>query len=105
MANSVFTPPAKAASKAAKPPAKPAAGQPKLLSGGNPQIPKGQGDAPVQAYISAIPGWKSAVGRRLDALITQNVTGVQQVVKWNSPLSGKADQTWFLILNCFAKYM
>ena len=60
-------------------------GTPKLLSGGNPQIPKGYGEAPVQAYIAAMPGWKSDVGRRLDALITSTVPGVRKAVKWNSP--------------------
>ena len=85
------------------------AGQPVLLSGGNPQIPKGYGDAPVQAYIAAMPGWKSEVGRRLDALIERTVPGVKKAVKWNSPLYGvdapDKDQTWFLSLHVFTKYI
>lgn len=78
---------------------------PRLLSGGNPQIPKGEGDAPVQAYIDAMPGWKSEVGRRLDVLISQAVPGVHKAVKWNSPLYGIAGQGWFLGVHCFAKYI
>lgn len=81
------------------------AATPRLLSGGNPQIPKGEGDAPVQAYIAAMPGWKSAVGRRLDALITQTVPGVHKAVKWNSPLYGIAGQGWFLSVHCFTHYI
>lgn len=79
--------------------------QPKLLSGGNPQIAKAYGDAPVQAYIAAMPDWKSAVGRRLDALITRTVPGVRKAVKWNSPLYGMADNIWFLGIHCFTKYI
>jgi hypothetical protein len=81
--------------------------QPALLSGGNPQIAKGYGDAPVQAYIAAMPGWKSEVGRRLDALIGRNVPGVRKAVKWNSPLygAGKEEHTWFLSLHCFDRYI
>jgi hypothetical protein len=78
---------------------------PVLLSGGNPQIAKGYGDGPVQAYIAAMPGWKSAVGRRLDALIERTVPGVQKAVKWNSPFYGMEDQGWFLSLHCFTKYI
>ncbi|WP_370539650.1 DUF1801 domain-containing protein [Achromobacter sp. UMC71] len=78
---------------------------PRLLSGGNPQIPKGEGDAPVQAYIDAMPGWKSEVGRRLDVLISQAVPGVHKAVKWNSPLYGMAGQGWFLGVHCFTKYI
>ena len=78
---------------------------PPLLSGGNPQIPKGEGDAPVQAYIAAMPGWKSDVGRRLDALIERSVPGVRKAVKWNSPLYGVEGQGWFLSLHCFTKYV
>ena len=74
----------------------PAGGRPVLLSGGNPQIPKGDGDAPVQAYIAAMPGWKGAVGRRLDALIERNVPGVRKAVRWNSPFYGVEGQDWFL---------
>jgi hypothetical protein len=76
-----------------------------LLSGGNPQIAKGDGDAPVQAYIAAMPGWKSDVGRRLDALITRNVPGVRKAVKWNSPFYGVEGQGWFLGVHCFTKYV
>ena len=77
----------------------------KLLSGGNPQIPKGCGDAPVQAYIAAMPGWKSEVGRRLDALVEAAVPGVAKAVKWNSPLYGVEGQGWFLGVHVFAKYI
>lgn len=78
---------------------------PKLLSGGNPQIPKGYGDAPVQAYISAMPGWKREAGRRIDALIERAVPGVHKAVKWNSPLYGKDGDGWFLSLHCYDKYI
>jgi hypothetical protein len=79
--------------------------KPKLLSGGNPQIAKGHGDAPVQAYIAAMPGWKRAVGATLDALITRTVVNVRKAVKWNSPLYGVEEGTWFLSLHCFTKYV
>jgi hypothetical protein len=79
--------------------------QPVLLSGGNPQIAKGYGDAPVQAYIAAMPGWKSDVGRRLDALIGRTIPGVNKAVKWNSPFYGVEGQGWFLSLHCFTKYI
>jgi hypothetical protein len=92
----------KSAKKAA---AKRGAAEPTLLSGGNPQIAKGYGDAPVQAYIAAMPGWKSEVGRRLDALIERTVPGVRKAVKWNSPFYGIEDQSWFLSFHCFAKYI
>jgi hypothetical protein len=82
-----------------------AADQPTLLSGGNPQIPKGYGDAPVQAYIAAMPGWKSEVGRRLDALIVGIVPGVAKAVKWNSPFYGVEKDSWFLSLHCFTRYV
>ncbi|MGR9553815.1 DUF1801 domain-containing protein [Rhizobium leguminosarum] len=78
---------------------------PVLLSGGNPQIATGYGDAPVQAYIAAMPGWKSDVGRRLDALVTRTVPDVHKAVKWNSPLYGIEGQGWFLGVHCFAKYI
>ena len=81
------------------------AAKPVLLSGGNPQIAKGYGDAPVQAYIAAMPGWKEGVGRRLDALIMRTVPGVQKAVKWNSPFYGVEDQSWFLSFHCFTKYV
>ena len=79
--------------------------RPKLLSGGNPQIAKAYGDAPVQEYIAAMPDWKSAVGRRLDAIITRTVPGVEKAVKWNSPFYGVKDKGWFLSFHCFAKYV
>ena len=79
--------------------------EPTLLSGGNPQIAKGHGDAPVQAYIAAMPGWKSDVGRRLDALITAAVPGVSKAVKWNSPFYGVEGQGWFLAVHCYTQYV
>ncbi|MBZ4422463.1 DUF1801 domain-containing protein [Myxococcus sp. RHSTA-1-4] len=81
------------------------AAKPTLLAGGNPQIAKADGDAPVQAYIAAMPGWKSDVGRRLDALIVRTVPGVSKAVKWNSPFYGVEGQGWFLAFHCFAKYV
>jgi hypothetical protein len=84
----------------------PSAGaKPKLLSGGKPQIAKADGDAPVQAYIAAMPGWKNDAGRRLDALIERTVPGVRTAVKWNSPFYGVEGQGWFLGLHCFTKYI
>lgn len=80
-------------------------GAPVLLSGGNPQIPKGYGDGPVQAYIAAMPGWKSDLGRRLDALIEAAVPGLRKAVKWNSPFYGVDDESWFLSFHCFTKYV
>ena len=82
-----------------------AAAKPKLLSGGNPQIAKAYGDAPVKAYIAAMPGWKQGVGRRLDALIERALPGVYKAVKWNSPLYGIEGRGWFLGVHCFAKYV
>src|SRR5436190_16915374 len=82
-----------------------AAAKPVLLAGGNPQIAKGFGDAPVAAYIAAMPGWKREVGRRLDALIGRTVPGVQKAVKWNSPFYGVEGQGWFLSFHCFTKYV
>jgi hypothetical protein len=79
--------------------------KPRLLSGGNPQIGKADGDAPVQAYIVAMPGWKQDVGRRLDALIVRTVPGVRKAVKWNSPFYGIEGQGWFLNFHCFTKYI
>ena len=78
---------------------------PTLLAGGNPQIAKANGDAPVQAYIAAMPGWKRDVGRRLDALIVRTVPGVRKAVKWNSPLYGVEGQGWFLGIHCFTNYV
>jgi hypothetical protein len=90
---------------AKKPIARKTAAKPVLLSGGNPQITKGEGDAPVQAYIAAMPGWKSDIGRRLDTLIERTVPGVQKAVKWNSPFYGVEGQGWFLSIHVFTKYV
>jgi len=80
--------------------------EPRLLSGGNPQIPKGYGDAPVQAYIAAMPGWKRDAWRRFDALIEKTLPDVRKAVKWNSPLYGAADdEGWFLGVHCFTRYI
>lgn len=79
--------------------------EPKLLSGGNPQIPKGDGDGPVQAYIAAMPDWKHDLGRRLDALITATVPGVQKAIRWNTPFYGVAGKGWFLGFHCFTRYV
>lgn len=78
---------------------------PKLLSGGNPQIAKADGDAPVQAYIEAMPDWKRDIGRQLDALIERHVPGVRKAVKWNSPFYGVEGQGWFVSYHCFNKYV
>jgi hypothetical protein len=78
---------------------------PRLLAGGNPQIPKGDGDGPVQAYLDAMPGWKSEVGRQLDALIEQAVPGVVKAVKWNQPLYGVEGQGFFVSFRCFTSYL
>ncbi|MBL9013680.1 MAG: DUF1801 domain-containing protein [Myxococcales bacterium] len=85
--------------------AAPARGKVRLLSGGNPQIPKGEGDAPVKAYIAAMPGWKSAVGKRIDALVGKTVPGVRKAVKWNSPFYGLPGQGWFLAMHVFTRYI
>src|SRR5262245_54034909 len=85
--------------------AAPARKKVKLLSGGNPQIAKGDGDAPVQTYIAAIPGWKRDVGKRLDALIVRSVPNVRKAVKWNSPFYGIEGQGWFLSFHVFARYI
>ena len=76
-----------------------------LLSGGNPQIAKGEGDAPVQAYIAAMPGWKREIGRRVDAIVERTVPGVYKAVKWNSPFYGNKGDGWFLSYHCFTKYV
>ena len=81
------------------------AAKPALLAGGNPQIAKADGDAPVQAYIAAMPGWKRDVGRRLDALIVRAVPDVRKAVKWNSPFYGVEGQGWFLNFHCFTRYV
>jgi hypothetical protein len=85
------------ASKARKPP--------RLLAGGNPRIAKAEGDAPVQAYIAGMPGWKRDVGRRLDALVVRNVPNVRKAVKWNSPFYGIEGQGWFLGIHTFTDYV
>lgn len=93
---------------AGKPKSKPATAAkaaPRLLSGGNPQIPKGHGDTPIQAYIAAMPGWKRDVGLKLDQIITATVPSVQKAVKWNSPLYGIDSQGWFLGIHCYTRYI
>jgi hypothetical protein len=107
--------PRRAAAKPAEPRATASKSQsrkgpkPALLAGGNPQIAKADGDAPVQAYIAAMPDWKRDVGRRLDTLVTRTVPGVHKAVKWNSPFYGIEDQDerqgWFLSFHCFTKYV
>lgn len=96
---------AKPAPAKARKPLKPGKDGIVRLSGGNPQIAKGHGDAPVQAYIAAMPGWTRAMGARLDALITRAVPKVHKAVKWNSPLYGMDGTTWFLGLHVYAKYL
>ena len=96
MAGQTSNKPAKVAKKVAKP---------TLLTGGNPQIAKGEGDSPVQVYIEAMPDWKRDVGRRLDALIVRTVPGVRKAVKWNSPFYGVEGQGWFLNFHVFTKYI
>jgi hypothetical protein len=96
---------AKKSMKAVKKPAAKRLGKPTLLAGGNPQIAKAEGDAPVKAYISAIPGWKRDVARRLDALIVRTVPGVRKAVKWNSPFYGVDGQSWFLNFHVFTNYI
>ena len=95
---------AKAPRKSAKARRKPAA-KPVLLAGGNPQIPMADGDAPVQAYIAAMPGWKRDIGRRLDALIVKTVPTVRKAVRWNSPFYGIAGRGWFLAFHVYARYV
>jgi len=96
---------AKAGGRGDKPATKRPAAKPTLLAGGNPQIPKAEGDAPVDAYIAAMPGWKQGVGRRLDAIIVRTVPGVRKAVKWNSPFYGVEGQGWFLAFHCLTKYI
>jgi hypothetical protein len=103
MAKTTSRKPAKAARKttARRPAAKPV-----LLSGGNPQIAKGDGDAPVQAYIAAMPGWKRDIGLQLDALVVRTVPGVRKAVKWNTPFYGLEEQGgWFLAFHCCTRYV
>ncbi len=99
--------PSKKSAKIAKPkpPAAKKSAKPKLLSGDNPQIAKGYGDAPVQAYIAAIPGWKHDLARRIDALIVRAVPKTQKAVKWNSPFYGMDDKHWFMSFHCFTRYI
>jgi hypothetical protein len=97
--------PKKSAPVARKVGAKRVAVKPTLLAGGNPQIAKADGDAPVQAYIAAMPGWKREVGRHLDALVVRTVPGVRKAVKWNSPFYGVEGRGWFLSFHCFTKYV
>ena len=92
-------------SRKPRPPLKPGPDGVVLLTGGNPQIPKGYGDAPVQAYIAAMPDWKSAVGSKLDALIEKAVPGVAKAVKWNSPFYGVEEGNWFLGYHCMTRYV
>src|SRR5438128_3389990 len=107
------TKPRRSATKSKSPPraakkAKPGASEAKpvkLLAGGNPQIAKADGDAPVQAYSAAMPGWNRDVGRRLDALIVRTVPGVRKAVKWNTPFYGIEGQGWFLGFHCMTKYV
>jgi len=87
-------------------PERPRSGSPKLLSGGNPQIPKGDGDGPVQDYIAAMPEWKREIGRRVDAIVTATLPDVRKAVKWNSPLYGAGEEGhWFLGMHCFTRYV
>lgn len=94
-----------AAKKKARPPLKPGADGVVRLSGGNPQIAKGDGDAPVQAYITAMPGWQADIGRQMDAIIEKAVPKVAKAVKWNSPFCGVGDGTWFVSFHVYAKYV
>ena len=81
------------------------AAKPKLLAGGNPQTAKAEGNAPVKAYIAAIPGWKAVVARRLDAIIVRSVPGVRKAIKWNSPFYGVEGQGWFVSFHVFTQYV
>ena len=94
-----------AKAKVAGKPAAKAKAKPKLLAGGNPQIAKGYGDPPVQAYIAAVPGWKRDVVARVDALVARAVPGLKKAVKWNSPLYGIEENVWFLSVHCFTRYV
>ena len=90
---------------ATKPTVKRGDAKPKLLSGGNPQIPKADGDGPVQAYIAAMPGWKADVGRRLDEVIVRSVPNACKAVRWNTPFYGIEGQGWFIAFHCITKYV
>jgi hypothetical protein len=93
------------AADATTPPSRNARSAPKLLSGGNPQIPKGEGDGPVQDYIAAMPGWKRELGEYLDGLIVRTVPDVHKAVKWNQPFYGSDGDGWFLAFRCFTNYV
>ncbi len=80
-------------------------GKPKLLAGGNPQVPKGDGDGPVQTYIEAMPGWKRDVGRKLDEIIEKTVPDLRKGVRWNSPIYGVPGQGWILLFHVYTKYV
>ena len=95
----------RAAKKGKKTPVRRSGAKAALLAGGNPQISKGEGDAPVQAYIAAMPGWKGDVGRRLDALVVRSVPEVRKAVKWNSPFYGIEGRGWFLAFHVFTRYV
>ncbi len=95
----------RSSNRRSKPAAGQVSGEVRLLSGGNPQIAKGDGDAPVEAHIAAMPGWKSDVGRRLDALIMGNAPGARKAVRWNSPFYRMEGRGWFVSYHCFAKYI
>jgi hypothetical protein len=97
--------PAKKAAAKARKPLKPGPDGIVRLSGGNPQIAKGDGDAPVQAYIKAMPGWQADIGKQMDAIITRAVPKVAKAVKWNTPFYGVGDGTWFVSFHVFAKYI
>jgi hypothetical protein len=105
MANRTSNKSPKVAEKAAAKQGGREAAKPKLLAGGNPQIAKADGDAPVQAYIAAMPGWKGDAGRRLDALIVRTVPNVRKAVRWNTPFYGVDGQGWFLGFHCVTKYV
>ena len=77
----------------------------KLLSGGNPQIAKGYGEAPVRAYLDAVPGWKQAACRRINSIVSEQVAGVEKAIKWNSPFYGTEKDCWFLSFRCFDSYV
>ena len=79
--------------------------KPRLLSGGNPQIPKGDGDGPVQQYIAAMPDWKHPIGKRIDELITRAIPNVQKAVRWNQPFYGTDGETWLISFRCFTNYV
>ena len=102
MGNKASRKPPKVTKKAAS---KRVAAKPALLAGGNPRIAKADGDAPVRAYIAAMPGWKRDVGRRLDALIASTLPGVRKAVKWNSPFYGIEGRGWFLSFHVFTRYV